>query len=67
MTQVNLKELVGKLNDTCRMALESAAGLCLSRTNYNIEIEHWLAEVRREWSFRSFDRDESLGSRRLTA
>ncbi|MEL6106955.1 MAG: type VI secretion system ATPase TssH [Planctomycetota bacterium] len=45
MTQVNLKELVGKLNETCRMALESAAGLCLSRTNYNIEIEHWLLKL----------------------
>ena len=32
---VNLKSLVGKLNDTCRRSLEEAAGLCLSRTNYN--------------------------------
>ena len=45
MSQINLKELVGKLNDTCRAALESAAGLCLSRTNYNIEIEHWLLKL----------------------
>ena len=45
MTQVNLKELVGRLNDTCRSALEAAAGLCLSRTNYNIEIEHWLLKL----------------------
>ncbi|MCC9602664.1 type VI secretion system ATPase TssH [Stieleria sp. JC731] len=45
MAQINLKELVGKLNDTCRGALESAAGLCLSRTNYNIEIEHWLLKL----------------------
>ncbi|TWU45194.1 Chaperone protein ClpB [Novipirellula aureliae] len=45
MPQVNLKELVGKLNDTCRTALEAAAGLCLSRTNYNIEIEHWLLKL----------------------
>lgn len=42
---VNLKSLVGRLNDTCRGALESAAGLCLSRTNYDIEIEHILAKL----------------------
>jgi type VI secretion system protein VasG len=45
MVQVNLKELVGKLNDTCRTTLEAAAGLCLSRTNYNVEIEHWLFKL----------------------
>ena len=42
---MNLKELVGKLNDTCRRSLEAAAGLCLSRTNYNVEIEHWLLKL----------------------
>jgi type VI secretion system protein VasG len=45
MVQVNLKELVGKLNDTCRRSLEAAAGLCLSRTNYNVEVEHWLSKL----------------------
>jgi type VI secretion system protein VasG len=42
---LNLKSLIGKLNDTSRRALESAAGLCLSRTNYNVEIEHWLLKL----------------------
>ncbi len=42
---VNLKSLVGRLNDTSRGALESAAGLCLSRTNYDVEIEHILAKL----------------------
>jgi len=42
---VNLRSLVGKLNDTCRRALESAAGLCLSRTNYTVEVEHWLQKL----------------------
>ncbi|MBE7517310.1 MAG: type VI secretion system ATPase TssH [Chloracidobacterium sp.] len=42
---VNLKSLVARLNDTCRNALEGAAGLCLSRTNYDIEIEHILAKL----------------------
>jgi type VI secretion system protein VasG len=45
MAQVNLKHLVGKLNETCRRSLEGAAGLCLSRTNYNVEIEHWLCKL----------------------
>ena len=39
---VNLKGLIGKLNDTTRGALEAAAGLCLARTHYDIEIEHFL-------------------------
>lgn len=42
---VNLKSLIGKLNDTSRRALEGAAGLCLSRTNYNVEVEHWLLKL----------------------
>ncbi len=42
---VNLKSLVGRLNETCRGALEGAAGLCLSRTNYDVEIEHILAKL----------------------
>jgi type VI secretion system protein VasG len=45
MAAVNLKALVAKLNPTCRQALEAAAGLCLSRTNYNVEIEHWLLKI----------------------
>jgi len=45
MASVNLKSLVGKLNPVCRRGLEGAAGLCLSRTNYNVEIEHWLLKL----------------------
>ena len=45
MAALKLKELIGKLNDPCRQSLEGAAGLCLSRTNYNIEIEHWLLKL----------------------
>jgi type VI secretion system protein VasG len=45
MATPNLKALVAKLNSTCRRALEGAAGLCLSRTNYNVEIEHWLLKL----------------------
>jgi len=42
---VNLKSLIGRLNDTCRQALEGAAGLCLSRTNYDVEVEHVLLKL----------------------
>ena len=42
---VNLRSLIGKLNDTTRSTLEAAAGLCLSRTHYDIEIEHYLSKL----------------------
>jgi type VI secretion system protein VasG len=41
----NLKSLIGKLNDSARSALEGAAGLCLSRTHYDIEVEHYLMKL----------------------
>jgi len=37
---VNLRALIGKLNHSTRSAVEGAAGLCLSRTHYDVEIEH---------------------------
>ncbi|MGD0106800.1 MAG: type VI secretion system ATPase TssH [Rhodopila sp.] len=42
MAGIDLKQLVSRLNEPCRRALEAAAGLTLSRTHYNVEIEHWL-------------------------
>jgi len=42
---LNLKSLVGKLDDATRSALEAAAGLCVSRTHYDIEIEHYLLKA----------------------
>jgi type VI secretion system protein VasG len=68
----NLKALVGRLNATCRRGLEGAAGLCLSRTNYNVEIEHWLvkllepAETDRVRNLRHYDVDPGRVSRDLT-
>src|SRR5947209_15283930 len=41
----NLKSLIGRLDDTCRNALEAAAGLCLGRTNYEVDIEHYLLKL----------------------
>jgi type VI secretion system protein VasG len=42
---VDLKRLAGRLNETCRRVIEVAAGLTLSRTHYNVGIEHWLVTL----------------------
>jgi type VI secretion system protein VasG len=42
---MNLKSLIGKLNPTCRSAMEGAAGLCLSRTHYEVDVEHFLLKL----------------------
>ena len=42
---VNLRSLIGKLNDATRNAVESAAGVCVSRTHYDVEIEHYLLKL----------------------
>ena len=42
---INLKGLIGKLDDTCRRALEAAAGLCLTRTHYDVDVEHLLVKL----------------------
>jgi type VI secretion system protein VasG len=73
MDHTSLKVLVNKLNDTCRKGLEAAAGLCLSRTNYNVEIEHWLIKLCEVPDgdlaaiFRHFEIDASRVVRDLTA
>ena len=45
MITVDLRALIGKLNDTTRLALEAAAGLCLSRNHYDIEWEHLIIKL----------------------
>ncbi|WBV44903.1 type VI secretion system ATPase TssH [Pseudoroseomonas cervicalis] len=45
MVALDLKSLVGRLNDLCRRQLEAAAGLTLSRGHYNVEIEHMLLKL----------------------
>src|SRR5215510_14031153 len=42
---VSLKSLISKLNDPCRSALEAAAGLCLTRTHYDVDIEHFVLKL----------------------
>ena len=45
MATLDLKLLISRLNDWSRRALEAAAGLTLSRSHYNVEIEHWLLKL----------------------
>ncbi len=68
----NLKALIARLNPTSRSALEAAAGLCLSRTNYDVEIEHLLLKLIESPDsdcariFRRFEVDPSRVARDLT-
>ena len=66
---LNLKALVGKLNDSARSALEGAAGLCLSRTHYDVEVEHYLTKLLDSTSgdFAAIIRHFELDRSRLTA
>ncbi|MDH4079522.1 MAG: type VI secretion system ATPase TssH [Nitrospira sp.] len=69
---INLKGLIGKLDDTSRRALEGAAGLCLSRTHYDVDIEHFLTKLMEmpdtdlHRIFRYYGIDHSRVSRDLT-
>jgi len=45
MTPLDIRPLVGKLNEPCRRALEGAAGFTLSRSHYNVEVEHWILKL----------------------
>src|SRR5436190_9330025 len=40
MVEVNLKSLLARLDRYCSRSLEAAAGLCVSRTNYEVTTEH---------------------------
>src|ERR1700733_283594 len=41
----SLKSLVGKFDDAMRAAMEGAAGVCVTRTHYELEIEHFLTKA----------------------
>ena len=70
---LNLKSLIGKLTVTARRGLESAAGLAVSRTHYDVDMEHWLTcLMEREDGdlvriLRSFDADPDRVLRDLNA
>ena len=69
---VNLKSLVSKLGRSCHRSLESAAGVCMTRTNYNIELEHWFLKLNEDPNgdfahiFRQFGVNPDHVSRGLT-
>ncbi len=48
MLTVDIKSLLGRLNPFCTRCLEAAAGLCVSRTHYEVTLEHFLAKVLEE-------------------
>jgi type VI secretion system protein VasG len=45
MVAVDLKSVVARMSETGRRQLEAAAGLTLSRSHYNVEIEHLLLKL----------------------
>jgi len=45
MLTVDIKSLLMRLNDYSAAAMQSAAGLCVSRTHYEITIEHLIAKL----------------------
>src|ERR1700761_7390361 len=45
MAAIDLKRLIGRLDEHCRRSLEAAAGLTLSRSHYNVELEHLLLKL----------------------
>ncbi|MCH7868704.1 MAG: hypothetical protein IH881_13500, partial [Myxococcales bacterium] len=45
---VDLRSLIGRLSPTTRRALEGAAGLAMSLTHYDVELEHWLEKMLEE-------------------
>lgn len=45
MFDIAPKALISKVNPLCLKALEGAIGMCVSNTNANVEIEHWLLKL----------------------
>ena len=45
MLTVDIRSLLGRLNPFCTRCLEAAAGLCVSRSHYEVTLEHFLAKV----------------------
>lgn len=45
MINIDLKSLLRRLNSQCTRSLEAAAGLCISRTHYEVSIEHVILKL----------------------
>ena len=48
MLRVDLKMMLRRLDGACTRALEAAAGLCVSRTHYEVTIEHMILKLAEE-------------------
>ena len=72
MAKVELKILMDRLNPFCLRSLESAAGLCVNRTQYEIIPEHLLLKLLEDRSsdipiaFRHFELDPARFEKLLT-
>ncbi len=64
--RVNLKGLVSRLNPFCTKSLEAASGLCVTRSHYEVAVEHMLlqlldeAETDAQLLLRHFEIDPAL-------
>ncbi len=45
MLTVDIKSLLRRMNQYCTGCLEGAAGLCVSRTHYEVTVEHFLVKL----------------------
>ena len=45
MITVDIKSLLSRLNSFCTRGMEAAAGSCVSRTHYEVTVEHLLAKL----------------------
>ncbi len=48
MITVDIKSLLERLNTYCTRCLEAAAGLCVSRTHYEVTVEHLITKLLEE-------------------
>ena len=48
MMNIDVKSLLDRMNAFCTGALEGAAGLCVSRTHYEVTVEHYLSRLLEE-------------------
>jgi type VI secretion system protein VasG len=48
MMNIDVKSLLDRMNAFCTGALEEAAGLCVSRTHYEVTVEHYLSRLLEE-------------------
>jgi type VI secretion system protein VasG len=45
MITVDIKALLTRMNNLCTLTLQNAAGLCVSRTHYEVSVEHFLVKL----------------------